>query len=114
MKRALVLCGGGSRGAYEVGAYQALVEAGYTFDIIVGTSIGALNGALIVQDTYFRGMRLWRTTNFYKLFGPELLEMKDLKKAIKEKVDIQDTSSLFDTLDEILKEAVEGKGYKVL
>ena len=49
MKRALVLCGGGSRGAYEVGVYKALQEAGYTFDIIVGTSIGALNGALIAQ-----------------------------------------------------------------
>lgn len=60
MKRALVLCGGGSRGAYEVGAYQALVEAGYTFDIIVGTSIGALNGALIAQGEFEFLKDLWK------------------------------------------------------
>ena len=59
MKRALVLSGGGSRGAYQVGAYKALQEYGYTFDIIVGTSIGALNGALIAQnDTEFM-YQLW-------------------------------------------------------
>ena len=59
MKRALVLCGGGSRGAYEIGAYKALQEAGYTFDIIVGTSIGALNGALIAQGEIDFLNNLW-------------------------------------------------------
>lgn len=81
--KALVLAGGGAKGAYQMGVWKALRRLNIKFDIVTGTSIGALNGALIVQDTYFRGMRLWRTTNFYKLFGPELLEMKDLKKAIK-------------------------------
>lgn len=59
MKRALVLCGGGSRGAYEVGVYKALLEANYTFDIVVGTSIGALNGALIAQGEYEFLSNLW-------------------------------------------------------
>ena len=48
---ALVLAGGGARGAYEVGALAALApalaERGETPDIIVGTSIGALNGAFL-------------------------------------------------------------------
>ena len=48
---ALVLAGGGARGAYEVGALSALAPAlsarGETLDIIVGTSIGALNGAFL-------------------------------------------------------------------
>jgi len=46
---ALVLAGGGARGAYEVGALAALAPAlaarGESPDIVVGTSIGALNGA---------------------------------------------------------------------
>lgn len=44
---ALVLCGGGSRGAMEVGFYQALAEFGVQADFILGSSIGALNGAYI-------------------------------------------------------------------
>lgn len=81
--KALVLAGGGAKGAYQMGVWKALRKLNINFDIVTGTSIGALNGALMVQDTYFRGIRLWRTTDFYKLFGSELLEMKDLKKAIK-------------------------------
>ncbi|MBI3629495.1 MAG: patatin-like phospholipase family protein [Candidatus Rokubacteria bacterium] len=44
---ALILCGGGSRGAVEVGLYRALVELGIRFDLIVGASVGAINGAAI-------------------------------------------------------------------
>ncbi|MBR5229861.1 MAG: patatin-like phospholipase family protein, partial [Firmicutes bacterium] len=40
-KTALVLSGGGSRGAYEAGACQALAELGIKIDIITGTSVGA-------------------------------------------------------------------------
>ena len=46
-KTALVLCGGGNRGALEVGLYQALVELSIKIDLIIGTSIGAINGAFI-------------------------------------------------------------------
>lgn len=42
---ALVLAGGGSLGAVQVGMLQALVEAGVTFDLVVGASVGAINGA---------------------------------------------------------------------
>lgn len=44
---ALILCGGGSRGALEVGFYRALHELGLSVDFIIGSSIGALNGAFI-------------------------------------------------------------------
>lgn len=46
---ALVLCGGGSRGAVEVGLYRALVELDIRVDLIVGTSVGAINGAAIAS-----------------------------------------------------------------
>ncbi len=49
-KHGLVLGGGGSKGSYEVGVCMALKELGYSFDIVTGTSIGALIGALVVQD----------------------------------------------------------------
>ncbi|HEX6029201.1 MAG TPA: patatin-like phospholipase family protein, partial [Nitrososphaeraceae archaeon] len=60
-ERALVLQGGGSLGAYAAGAYKALYELlskkdakegkekSTTFDIIAGTSIGAINAAILVS-----------------------------------------------------------------
>ena len=47
---ALALSGGGTRGAYEIGAYRALKEIGINIVAIAGTSIGALNGAMFVSD----------------------------------------------------------------
>jgi NTE family protein len=44
---AIALSGGGARGALEVGALQALYEAGYVPDIMTGTSIGAANAAFL-------------------------------------------------------------------
>ena len=48
-KRALVLSGGGGRGAYEVGVFKYLEEAGLLPDILVGTSIGAIHAAGIAS-----------------------------------------------------------------
>ncbi|HXH02881.1 MAG TPA: patatin-like phospholipase family protein [Candidatus Competibacteraceae bacterium] len=47
---ALVLQGGGALGAYHIGAYQALAEAGYEPDWVSGISIGAINSAVIVGN----------------------------------------------------------------
>src|SRR5689334_9036359 len=46
----LVLQGGGALGAYQVGVYQALHEAGIEPDWIIGTSIGAINASLIAGN----------------------------------------------------------------
>ena len=46
----LVLQGGGALGAYQLGVYQAMHEAGIEPDWVVGTSIGAINGALIAGN----------------------------------------------------------------
>ena len=50
-KRALVLSGGGARGAYQVGAIQALLEAGRTYDTVHGISVGALNASWIAMHS---------------------------------------------------------------
>jgi len=49
---AFVLGGGGSRGALQVGALRALLEANIQPDLIVGTSVGALNAAFIAMHGY--------------------------------------------------------------
>jgi NTE family protein len=47
---ALVLQGGGALGAYQAGVFQALDEHGFTPDWVGGTSIGAINGAIIAGN----------------------------------------------------------------
>ena len=47
VENVLVLQGGGSLGAFACGAYKALVKKNLKFDIVAGTSIGAINGAII-------------------------------------------------------------------
>jgi NTE family protein len=47
---AFVLGGGGHLGAYQVGMLRALVERGVRPDLVVGTSVGALNGAALAAD----------------------------------------------------------------
>jgi NTE family protein len=60
----LVLQGGGALGAYQVGAYQALHEAGVEPDWVIGTSIGAINASLIAgnapEDRMERLQEFWR------------------------------------------------------
>src|SRR5438552_15558439 len=50
VKTAFVLGGGGVLGAHEVGMLRALSEAGISPDVVVGTSVGAINGAFVAAD----------------------------------------------------------------
>lgn len=59
-KTALVLSGGGSRGAYQCGVWQAMSELGMQIDIVVGVSVGAINGAMVVQGDVIKTANLWR------------------------------------------------------
>lgn len=71
--RALVLSGGGGRGAYEAGVAKACAERDFHFDWIVGTSIGALNAALVGQGDLDMLETMWRkirTSDVYKLPDP--------------------------------------------
>jgi NTE family protein len=67
MSTAYVLGGGGVLGAVEVGMLRALLERDLRPDLVLGTSIGALNGALVAQDPTLavvdRLTELWRTAN---------------------------------------------------
>jgi len=88
-KRALVLCGGGSLGAYEVGAWRYLRERKISFDIVTGTSIGALLGALVVSDDYEGALDIWQNitpekvaTNGVNMYSSVL---ETLQKATPEK-----------------------------
>jgi NTE family protein len=59
-KVALILSGGGARGAFQVGAEKFAREVkGYQWDIIAGVSVGAMNGAMLAMHRYQRLVELW-------------------------------------------------------
>lgn len=59
MAKAVVLAGGGARGSYHIGAWQALIELGYKPDIVTGTSVGSLNGVLMALDWFDVAKGMW-------------------------------------------------------
>lgn len=69
--KALVLSGGGAKGAYQIGVWKALKKLGVKFDIVTGTSVGALNGTLIVQNEYRKAVKIWKKINLKSLFNEE-------------------------------------------
>ncbi len=65
----LALEGGGVRGSYQAGAYIAFLECKIKIDGVVGTSIGALNGALIASHRGLELPSIWRSLNMSEVFG---------------------------------------------
>ncbi len=88
-KTALVLGGGGSRGAYEIGVWQALREMDMKIDIVTGASVGAINGAMIVQNSFELTVELWKHLENDMIFDKGILKKEDapLKILLKEYVD---------------------------
>lgn len=64
----LALEGGGARGAYQIGAFRALTELGFHFDVVAGASIGAINAALIVQGDWEKAVNFWSTMRTEDIF----------------------------------------------
>jgi len=71
---ALVLGGGGARGSYQVGVWKAIRELGIQPDIITGTSVGALNGAAILQGDYELVEQMWKELEIKNVVEFELPE----------------------------------------
>ena len=69
--KAIVLSGGGSKGSYQIGVWRALRKLHIRYDIVTGTSVGALNGALMVQNKFHKAIKLWSKINMQLLFGDE-------------------------------------------
>ncbi|HVM21570.1 MAG TPA: patatin-like phospholipase family protein [Egibacteraceae bacterium] len=73
---AFALGGGGVLGAHEVGMLQALFEADVRPDLVVGTSVGAINGAMVAadpdEDAIRRLAQLWTKIGRADVFGGSL------------------------------------------
>lgn len=82
----LVLCGGGALGAYQMGAWRAIKEAGLEKRItgVSGTSIGACNTAIFCNGDLEKGERIWKEAEQKDLTYPNNHE---IQAVLKEKLD---------------------------
>ena len=103
-KRALVLGGGGARGAYEIGVWQALREIGWQFDIVTGTSVGSINGAIFATGDFETAEAVWQNLDTGMVFSVDIDETLDLKTK---------TSLIFRTLARDLVKTGGGDGKRL-
>ena len=84
MKKALVLAGGGTKGAYQEGVVRALRETGHDdWNLVTGTSVGALNAVYIVQKDYAALRRLYEKMEadwFIKGYVPTNMRLGSILK----------------------------------
>lgn len=96
----VVFSGGGTKGAYQVGAVKALKELGLNIKAVSGASIGSINAAMFVQDN------IDLLEELYKNIGmKDILEMSD-KNAMADDANIFE----FKNIKKLVGEYVKGKG----
>ena len=97
-KKAFVLGGGGSRGSYEVGVWKALREHGYRPDIVTGTSVGALNGAMVAQDKLDETVHMW------------CMLTTDMVMDVTVKSDLKTMTDQIEAMSVFAREAIKNRG----
>jgi phospholipase, patatin family len=80
----LVLCGGGAKGAYQVGVFKVLEELEIANEIkmISGSSIGALNGALYLMYSADEIDQIWQQCNWTAIFGVSKENIKKVNQIV--------------------------------
>lgn len=74
----LVFDGGGARGAYQIGAWKALEEVGIKIQAVAGTSVGALNGALVCMGNLEQAENIWKKMTFSQVMDVDDEKMEEL------------------------------------
>lgn len=114
--RAIVLSGGGSKGAYEMGVWAALRKLNIKYDIVTGTSVGALNAAVMTQQTFYKGLLFWHNLNSKMIFNKEIKEDYNTKEGKKNILKIYAKGVLnggmdVKGLDETLRKVIDTKKF---
>ena len=86
---AIALEGGGAKGAYEAGVWKALEEAGVKYNAVAGTSVGALNGAMMASRDLETALHLWENVKFSQVFDADDEQMKKIYDGDLEGLDIK-------------------------
>ncbi len=79
----IALEGGGAKGSYQIGAWKAIEELGLEIGGVAGTSVGAINGALILQETLDEALEIWSTIEPSQLFDVDHTLLDRMRKLEK-------------------------------
>src|SRR3954447_2914286 len=108
-KVGFVLGGGGQLGAHEVGMLRALLERGIVPGLVVGTSVGAINGAAVAADTSLAAIerltRTWSAIERDDVFAGSIL--RRLGTLARTRTHLHDNASLRARLSESLPARIE-------
>ena len=100
---AIALEGGGAKGAYQVGVWQALREAGIKIKAVAGTSVGALNGAMMCMDNFELALDIWRNMRLSRVVAVNEANEEELRKLVAGEAEFGDMHELFTQAKDILK-----------
>ena len=97
---ALALEGGGAKGAYQIGAWKALREAGVKIDAVAGTSVGALNGSLIVMGDLEKAENIWENIRYSQVMD---VDDETMSRLLKGDVKLDELDSVAQQMFEVIK-----------
>ena len=100
---AIALEGGGAKGAYQIGVWKALDEAGIKYNAVSGTSVGALNAALMCMGNLERAIGLWRDIRLSKVIDMDESSEQGFKKLMNGEIELEDIHQLIPQAIEIIK-----------
>lgn len=100
---AIALEGGGAKGAYEVGVWQALEEAGIQYNAVSGTSVGALNGAMMVMRDMEGAVKAWKDIRLSDVIDLEGDQEENLHKILNGELDLYDIHELIPQALDIIR-----------
>ncbi len=113
MRKAVVLAGGGARGSYQIGAWESMIENGFSPDVVCGTSIGSVNGALMTQGDIETAKETWQRINLKDAFDVNLSDEEISGKSGAKNVNLYYIKNMlnggvdFSPLKEILSSCID-------
>lgn len=100
---AIALEGGGAKGGYEIGVWQALDEVGIKYNAVSGTSVGALNGGLMAMRDLPRAIDAWNNMKLGKVIELDEEQEENLSRAFNGDIGLDDVQRLIPEALEIIK-----------
>jgi len=100
---AIALEGGGAKGAYHIGVWQALEEAGIKYNAVSGTSVGALNGALMVMRDLPGAIKAWEDIRLSKVVDVKPDDEEDMLRVLSGEIELSDFQELVPQAFEIIR-----------
>ena len=100
---AIALEGGGAKGGYEIGVWKALEEMGVKYNAVAGTSVGALNGAMMAMRDLPRAISAWKDISLEKVIDFEKSEEENLKKIVSGDIELGDIQQVFSQVLDVIR-----------